>query len=262
MKRIVWIPVLLLATLTVAYGQVAEAPLPSGLPTYGPGVAPVVVVEPAVAQPPEAAPPPIHSTPAVRRVLGPAPGPVAGMMEAPPPAQPEAPGYGMTPGTPWHAIGGQGAVMFTLFDPEKGVRYGPFPLRTGGPIAVGGVEYHLEVVGLAPPPEEERTREQLNLEERLRKTLIPDLFLEGSGIMDAVDLLSAQGEVNIVVTEVVQKSGFNITLRLRNIPLYDAIRYVAEVADIGFRIDDHAVVITDEVPRPVMVPMPVPGVRR
>jgi len=262
MKRIVWIPILLLATLTVAYGQVAEVPPAGTTPTSGAEVAPVVVVEPAVAQPPEAAPPPIHSTPAVRRVPGAAPGPMPGMVEAVPSTRPEVAGFGMTTGTPWPAIGGQGAVMFTLFDPEKGVRYGPFPLQTGVPIAVGGVEYHLEVVGLAPPPEEERTREQLNLEERLRKTLIPDLFLEGAGIMDAVDLLSAQGEVNIVVTEVVQKSGFNITLRLRNIPLYDAIRYVAEVADIGFRIDDHAVVITDEVPRPVMVPMPVPGVRR
>jgi hypothetical protein len=146
--------------------------------------------------------------------------------------------------------------MFTLFDPEKGVRYGPFPLQTGVPIAVGGAKYVLEVVGLGPPPEEERTAEQRDLENGLRKTIIPELVLEGAGIMEAVTVLSEQGEVNIVITDVVQKSGFSITLRLRNIPLYDAIRYVAEVADVGFRIDDHAVVITDEMPAPIGVPVP------
>jgi hypothetical protein len=127
---------------------------------------------------------------------------------------------------------------------------------------VGGVRYVLEVVGLAPPPEEEKTREQLDLEKKLRQTIIPDLVLEEAGIMEAVELLSAQGEVNIVVTDVVQKSGFSITLRLRNIPLYDAIRYVAEVADVGFRIDDHAVVITDEAVPPPLPIWPVPRNQR
>lgn len=256
MKKVVCILVLSLAAMSVAYGQEVELPAPSAPPTAEAEVAPVVVAEPAVPQPPEAAPPPIHSTPAVRRVPGRVPGVVAGMMEAAPSTRPEAPGFGMTTGTPWPAIGGQGAVTFTLFDPEKGVRYGPFPLRPGGLIVVGGVKYLLEVAGLAPPPEEEKTREQLDLEKKLRQTIIPDLVLEEAGIMEAVELLSAQGEVNIVVTEIVQKSGFNITLRLRNIPLYDAIRYVAEVACINFRIDDHAVVITEEMPAPLGMPMP------
>ncbi len=257
MKRIVWIPILLLATLTVAYGQVAEAPLPSGLPTSGPAVSPVVVVEPAaVAQPPEAAPPPIYSTPAIRRVLGPAPGPGTGMVEAVPSTRPEVAGFGMTTATPWPAIGGQGTVMFTLFDPENGVRRGPFPLQPGVTIVVGGVRYVLEVAGVAPPPEEERTPEQRDLEDKLRKTVIPAVQLEGAPLMEAVNFLARQNETNIVVTDVLQKTDFSITLTLINIPLYDAIRYVTEVIGVGFRIDDHAVVITHEMPAPLGMPMP------
>ena len=256
MKKVVCILVLSLAAMTVAYGQVAEPLLPSASPPSGPGVAPVVVVEPPpVAQPTEAAPPAIHSTPAVRRVPGVAPGPMPGMVEAVPSTRPEGAGFGMTTATPWPATGGQGAGTFTLSDPEKGVRYGPFPLQPGVTIVVGGVRYVFQMAGVAPPPEEERTPEQLALENKLRKALIPLLELEGASLMEVVRYLAVQSETNIVVTGPVQKRDFSFALSLQNIPLYDAIRYVTEVTGVHFRIDDHAVVITDEVPVPIGMPM-------
>jgi hypothetical protein len=138
------------------------------------------------------------------------------------------------------------AYKFNVVDVAKNALYGPFIFKQEGRMTLGGVEYVILIEEASDAEEIKKSPEQLTLENKLRKIMIPDLSLENSTIMAAVDLLSAQGNVNIVVTEAVQKRDFSITLRLRNVSLYDAIRYVAEVADIGFRIDDHAVVITDE----------------
>ncbi len=92
------------------------------------------------------------------------------------------------------------------------------------------------------------------LGERVRGTVIPQVQYRDVGA-DAVfeDLAEAAREadpegrgVNIVYNGPEGDAARRITLSLRRISLYDAIRYITQVAGLYYRIDDNAVFISDE----------------
>jgi len=131
----------------------------------------------------------------------------------------------------------QASFRIKLFDPETKAMHGPFEMRDGAMIRIGDRFYEVKVEELA------RTQQQIELEDKLRGTTLPHLSLEDAPLAEVADLLARSGGVNIVVVPDYQPEAPTITIDLRNIPLYDAIRYVTEVTDLTFRIDDHAVVI-------------------
>ncbi len=138
--------------------------------------------------------------------------------------------------------------IIKLRDQASGASYGPFEVSQGAQVRIGDKAYIIEVEQVG------KSQAQIRLEEKLRTT-VPDLTFEGASIGEIVDYLSSIGELNIVVTnEVRERVAATITLRLKNIPLLDAIRYVTEVVDICFRVDDHAVVITMPETRPGVAP--------
>ncbi|NQT81926.1 hypothetical protein HQ563_02820, partial [bacterium] len=116
---------------------------------------------------------------------------------------------------------------------------------------IGPNIYKLQVIQYPEVVEQSpKTHEQTALEGKLRRAVLPEMSFEEADVMEVLDYLSREGDVNIVLIERVGKQGLTLTqLRLKNIPLYDAIRYVTEVIGVYFRIDDHAVVITDVQPR-------------
>ncbi len=118
--------------------------------------------------------------------------------------------------------------------------YGPFAMRDGEVIVVGDKSYTIELV------EVEKRDEQARLETRLREAILPAIRFEEVPLTEVVDFLSREGDVNIVVTKVVREE-INpiITMRLKEIPTFDAIRYVTEVCGLRFRIDDYAVFISN-----------------
>lgn len=256
MRKTVLILLLSMATMTVAYGQVVELPPATTSPVATDETQPAVPREPAVAEPikPVSLSPPEAAI--GRRVLPDVPPYEVAMTQAAPArrAVTTKPSSGHAHQTPVPT-----AYKFTVVDVEKNARYGPFTFKHEGRITLGGAEYVLLVEEASEVGEVKKSPEQLSLENKLRKSVISDINLKDSSIMEAVDLLATMCDVNIVVTEVVQKSDLSITLTLRYIPLYDAIRYVAEVADIGFRIDDHAVVITDKMPPQPLLPAGLPS---
>ncbi len=235
-------------------------------------------VEPPEGEAPAATPPAASETAPAGVVIG-------GQSDAgPPPAPPLAETPGGTPGmgafgqlatgeqagrtatttqvsSPVFTMGGMelatginvgNIARFTLRDPQTNATYGPFPLKPGMSLTIGDRRYILEVEQVAPlPMEVEKTEAQMVLEDKLRRRVVDTVAFEAAPLMEVVDFLSRYGDVNIVVTDVVLEIGLDITLRLRNIPMYDAIRYVAEVTGIGFRVDDHAVVLTDTAPVPI-----------
>ncbi len=90
--------------------------------------------------------------------------------------------------------------------------------------------------------------------ELVRETVIPRIQYRDMGA-DAVfnDLAEASREadpegvgVNIVYHGPEGDDARRITLSLRRISLYDAIRYITQVAGLHYRIDDNAVFISDQ----------------
>ncbi len=153
------------------------------------------------------------------------------------------PGFATTGMVSWSPVP---AKVIKLREASGDASYGPFRMQDGETITIAGKQYIVQAIG--GDEADRRTPEQIRLEEKLRGTPLPEVKFEGAPLMEVVDFLSSAGDVNIVVTQPVQSMNCSITLRLKNIPVYDAIRYVGEVADLWFRIDDHAVVITHEPP--------------
>lgn len=248
MKRIVWMAALILAVSGVAYGQIVEPP--EGEATAAPAaeLPPVVVGETAPAEPTAAEPatenPMIGAMPGGRRSSGRAMGMPEAAASPGAPRLRRRPGLGVMVGGPVAAAEVRMGGQFQLLDLQTGATYGPFTLRDETRIRVDGKQYVMKLIG-GKAGGVKKTDEQIRLEEKLRRATVPDIAFEEAGLMEVVHYLSQQGDVNIVVTKPVQEEEVTITLRLSDVPLYDVIRYVTEVVGLWFRIDDHAVVITD-----------------
>jgi hypothetical protein len=169
-----------------------------------------------------------------------------GMMGATAPAQTAAEsaprramafgGYGATPVKPI-----KGGDQFRLRERRgSAATYGPFAMRDGEVIVVGDKSYTIELVEVEKTPEQER------LEAKLRNTNLQSADFQESRLMEVVDFLSREGDINIVLSNVVREEiNPSVTMRLKDIPVYDVIRYVTEVCGLRFRIDDHAVFISE-----------------
>ena len=89
------------------------------------------------------------------------------------------------------------------------------------------------------------------LEKKLKGIIIPRLEFQNASLTDGLAFLAASAKenndgkaINFVMVGMGEFADeVRITLSLENIPLYDCIRYMSEIAGIKFRIDAHAVVI-------------------
>jgi hypothetical protein len=137
--------------------------------------------------------------------------------------------------------------IIRLLDPVTGASYGPVLVRQGAKVKIGDKTYTVVIEKVetpVPESEPEKTEAQVLLEEKLRRTIVPELAFQDAGLCEIADYLSEHFDVNIVLTNDVRQASLAITTRLRNIPLFDALRYVAEVVCVTLRVDDHAVVFT------------------
>jgi hypothetical protein len=133
-----------------------------------------------------------------------------------------------------------------LRDTKTGADYGPVKVANGETIKVGETTLAITVV--------EQTDAQKALERKLKKIVIPELSLRQAGVQDVVAFIRAtakeldpeKGGVNILITLPVGDTSAQptLTLELRNVPLYDALRYCCEAGGFRMRIDDNAVVLT------------------
>lgn len=271
MKRIVWIAVVALGASAVANGMTTEVPGTKAPGEYGGAVAekaqqPETKLPPALAGGVSQAARAPQALPAIIETPGPYGGFAATRRTTRrPPAAPRVAETAPAP-QPTTTMGFPGSAAprtamstalrkpfkFKLRDVSTGATYGPFVMRDGGRITLGEkgrfttVGETQFVIQMVEGFKELKTPEQSALEAKLRRAVLPEMNFEEAKLTDVIDYLSREGDVNIVLIERVRKQGLTLTqLRLKNIPLYDAIRYVTEVIGVYFRIDDHAVVITD-----------------
>ena len=133
-----------------------------------------------------------------------------------------------------------------LRDETTGAEYGPVIVANGSKIRVGESTLALTVV--------EQTEPQKALEKKMRAITIPELEFGDLSVKDAVASLRDHARkadpdkrgVNIVLGDpnLAFDGGPSLSLELRDISLYDALRYSCEAAGLSMRIDDNAVVIS------------------
>jgi hypothetical protein len=99
---------------------------------------------------------------------------------------------------------------------------------------------------------------------KLEAIIVPELVVREAAVGDVIELLQRQSEklsldktaVNFVWQAPEEVKQTRVTLQLQKIPLLDAVRYVADVAKLKFRVDAYAVVIYKPEPPPLPAPPP------
>ena len=134
----------------------------------------------------------------------------------------------------------------TLRDEKTGAEYGPVKIDKGARIKVGETTLVVTVI--------KQTEAQKVLEQKLKEIVIPDLSFRQADVQGALTFLRVRSKeldpekngVNILSAFPAGDSSaqLSLTLELRNVSLYDALRYCCEAAGITMRIDDNAVVLT------------------
>ncbi len=93
-----------------------------------------------------------------------------------------------------------------------------------------------------------------SLDAALRESEVARLQFREVGVDEAFRTLSAmsrdatddEGGVNIVYMGPEGEAAPKVTLSLRRVSLYDAIRFITDATGLHFRIDDNAVIISDQ----------------
>ena len=139
------------------------------------------------------------------------------------------------------------AGSFVLVDNHSDTAYGPFDYEDQNTILIGDANLTLKIVD----------KPETKLERIAKEIIIPNVEFQQAHIADILQFLREASiqccpggtNVNIVLNvtapETVGREATNkATLALRNVSLYDALRYTTEVLGLKIRYDDSAAVIT------------------
>ena len=85
---------------------------------------------------------------------------------------------------------------------------------------------------------------QKHLIKQAKELIIPEIMFRDTPFYDAIGFIRSKAKwLNIVVVPDEYMDEVEVNLELRNITLYDAIRYLVEVSHLDVRVDENAVVI-------------------
>ena len=85
---------------------------------------------------------------------------------------------------------------------------------------------------------------QKHLIKQAKELIIPEVIFRDTPFYDAISYIRSKAKwLNIVVVSDEYIEEVEVSLELRNISLYDAIRYLVEVSHLDVRVDANAVVI-------------------
>ena len=83
-----------------------------------------------------------------------------------------------------------------------------------------------------------------HLFKQAKELIIPEVMFRDTSFYDAIGFIRSKAKwLNIVVVPDEYMDEVEVNLELRNISLYDAIRYLVEVSHLDVRVDENAVVI-------------------
>ena len=86
--------------------------------------------------------------------------------------------------------------------------------------------------------------ERKHLIKQAKELIIPEVMFRDTPFNDAISYIRSKAKwLNIVVLPDEYIEEVEVSLELRNITLYDAIRYLVEVSHLDVRVDENAVVI-------------------
>ncbi len=129
---------------------------------------------------------------------------------------------------------------FKLYDRANNRTYGPFDFADGQEIFVGNHTYILSVETLTPSRAEQRARE----------IYLPNVEMREASLQDAVDYyreaaraIAGPGQVPNIILDLAQPAP--VTLNMRNVSLYEALTFTAEVAGCHIRWKDNHVVLSN-----------------
>jgi hypothetical protein len=93
--------------------------------------------------------------------------------------------------------------------------------------------------------EKNRTNDaRKHLIKQAKELKIAEINFRDTSFYDAIDFIRSKAKwLNIVVVPDEYIDEIEVNLELRNITLYDAIRYLVEVSHLDVRVDENAVVI-------------------
>ena len=134
----------------------------------------------------------------------------------------------------------------TLRNEKTGDECGPINVANGARIKIGDATFAVTI--------NEQSDAQKKLENKLKAIVITALNFAEVPFEEAIVILRSNAEkvdpeksgVNILAIFPQDNADVqpSLTMTLRNVSLYDAIRYCCEAADVRMRIDDNCVVVT------------------
>ena len=141
------------------------------------------------------------------------------------------------------------AGTFILVDHQSEAVYGPFNYTDHSTIQVGSASLTLKIVDKPETKQERLAKEIIIPNIEFRQAHIADIihFLREASIQCCPGGTNVNIVLNVTAPETVGRDATNkATLALRNVSLYDALRYTTEVLGLQLRYDESAVVITKE----------------
>ncbi len=97
------------------------------------------------------------------------------------------------------------------------------------------------------------TSARASLEAQLRSVIIPNVALQEAGLRESLEFLrqSARSQTSnafspnlVLLISPEEEARRKVTLTLQEIPLYDALQYVARLTSLQMRVEDRAVLFT------------------
>ena len=139
------------------------------------------------------------------------------------------------------------AGSFVLVDRQSDAVYGPFDYTDKNTIQVGSESLTLKIVDTPETKLERLAKEIIIPNIEFREAHIADIirFLREASIQCCPGGTNVNIVLNVTAPETVGPEATNkATLDLRNVSLYDALRYTTEVLGLQLRFDESAAVIT------------------
>ena len=139
------------------------------------------------------------------------------------------------------------AGSFVMVDDQNDTAYGPFDYEDQNTILIGDAKLTLKIVDKPETKLERLAKEIIIPNVEFRQAHIADIlqFLREASIQCCPGGTNVNIVLNVTAPETVGREATNkATLALRNVSLYDALRYTTEVLGLKIRYDDSAAVIT------------------
>ena len=137
---------------------------------------------------------------------------------------------------------------FFMTERHSGHRFGPFQYGEGDDVIISGNQFRISIPAVS--------HKELQLITKMKSTILPTFDAVGAHIRDTICYLSTTGSINIILDLEPNEpdpwgddQGSNmplVTLKVKDISVYDALNIVCEMADVRWTIENSVVMIRNK----------------